>query len=61
MADVSAIVFVADVKTTCIVCCSIKRWQMLLPGGRWNSHCRVGDIKWLMFFTTMAGGIAMGQ
>ena len=40
MADVMAIVFVADVITTC---CSIRRWQMLLPGGRWNSHCRVGD------------------
>ena len=37
--------FLADVKTTHIVGCSIRRWQMLLPGGRWNSHCRVGDVK----------------
>ena len=44
MADVIAIVFVADRKTTCIVCYSIRRWQMLLPGGRWNSHCRVVDV-----------------
>ena len=21
---------------------------MLLPSGRWNSHCRVVDVKWLM-------------
>ena len=33
-------IFVADVITTC---CSIRRCQMLLPGGRWNSHCRVGE------------------
>ena len=23
---------------------SIKRWQMLLPGGRWNNHFRVGEV-----------------
>ena len=39
MADIIANVFVADVITTCY---SIRRWQMLLPSGRWNSHCRVG-------------------
>ena len=38
-ADVIANIVVADVITTCY---SIRRWQMLLPGGRWNSHCRVG-------------------
>ena len=40
MAGVIANIFVADVITTCW---SIRRWQMLLPGGRWNSHCRVGE------------------
>ena len=38
-ADVIAHIFVTDVITTYY---SIRRWQMLLPGGRWNSHCRVG-------------------
>ena len=23
-------------------------WLMLLPSGRWNSHCRVVDVEWLM-------------
>ena len=23
-------------------------WLMVLPSGRWNGHCRVGDGKWLM-------------
>ena len=27
---------------------SILCWLMLLPSGRWNSHCRVEDGKWLM-------------
>ena len=45
MADVITNIFVADVITTCY---SIRRWQMLLPHGRWNSHCRVGEYKWLM-------------
>ena len=40
MADVIANIFVAHIITTCY---SIRRWQMLLPGGRWNSHCRVGE------------------
>ena len=39
MAGVIANIFVADVLTTC---CNIRRWKMLLPGGRWNSHCRGG-------------------
>ena len=39
MAGVIAIIFVVDVITTCVTCCSIRRWQMLLPGGRWNSTC----------------------
>ena len=36
---------VADVITTCF---SIMCWLMLLPSGRWNSHCRVVDVEWLM-------------
>ena len=39
LADVIANISVADVITTCY---STRRWQMLLPGGRWNSHYRVG-------------------
>ena len=27
---------------------SIMCWLMLLPSGRWNSYCRVVDVKWLM-------------
>ena len=23
-------------------------WLMVLPSGRWNGHCRVEDVKWLM-------------
>ena len=39
LADVIANLSVADVITTYYS----TRWgQMLLPGGRWNSHCRVG-------------------
>ena len=36
---------VADVITTCF---SIMCWLMLLPSGRWNSHCRVVNVEWLM-------------
>ena len=39
LADVIANLSVADVITTYY---STKCWQMLLPGGRWNSHWRVG-------------------
>ena len=39
LADVIANISVADVITTYY---STRWWQMLLPGGRWNSHCRVG-------------------
>ena len=39
LADVIANLSVADVITTYY---STGWWQMLLPGGRWNSHCRVG-------------------
>ena len=38
-------IYVADVIATF---CGIMWWQMLLPGGRWNSHCRMGGIEWLM-------------
>ena len=38
-------IYVADVIATFF---GIMWWQMLLPGGRWNSHCRVGGIEWLM-------------
>ena len=39
LADVIANLSVADVMTTYF---STRWWQMLLPGGTWNSHCRVG-------------------
>ena len=39
LADVIANISVADVMATYY---STMWWQMLLPGGRWNSHCRVG-------------------
>ena len=38
LADVNSNI-VADVIATFFIMC----WQMLLPGGRWNSHCRVVD------------------
>ena len=39
LADVIANIFVADVMATYY---STMWWQMLLSGGRWKSHCRVG-------------------
>ena len=39
LADVIANVSVADVMATYY---STMWWQMLLPGGGWKSHCRVG-------------------
>ena len=39
LADVIANLSVAYVITTYY---STGWWQILLPGGRWNSHCRVG-------------------
>ena len=39
LADVIANIFVADVMTTYY---NTMQWQMLLPGGRWKSQCRVG-------------------
>ena len=39
LADVIANISVADVMATYY---STMWWQMLLPGGRWKSHCRVG-------------------
>ena len=39
LADVIANISVADVIATYY---SAMWWQMLLPGGRWKSHCRVG-------------------
>ena len=39
LADVIANISVADVMATYY---STMWWQMLFPGGRWKSHCRVG-------------------
>ena len=39
LADVIVNLSVADVITTYY---SRGWWQMLLPGGRWKSHCKVG-------------------
>ena len=41
---------VADVITTCF---NIMCWLMLLPSGRWNSHCRVVDVEWFTSGSTI--------
>ena len=49
LADVTANVYVVDVISTycqyvadVMATFGVRWWQMLLPSGRWNGHCRVG-------------------
>ena len=42
-------------------CYSHYGWQMSMPSGRWNSHCRVGDGYLVDVVTKVADRIATGQ
>ena len=50
MADVIACVSVVDVKPLT----DALFWQMLLPSGRWKSHCRV-VVLWQMLLPVVDG------